>query len=107
MQDVLVVGKEFYDLPVKEKEGFYSEDPNQNCRLKSSINYDKEKVHFWRDSFRHPCHPLEDYIHEWPQNPTQYRYKDITCQNYSSQSQICIIWTSLSSCSGDRNLLLP
>ncbi|PSR86012.1 Protein DOWNY MILDEW RESISTANCE like [Actinidia chinensis var. chinensis] len=73
MQDVLVVGKEFFDLPVKEKERFYSEDPNQNCRLKSSINYDKEKVHFWRDSFRHPCHPLEDYIHEWPQNPTQYR----------------------------------
>ncbi|GFZ13545.1 hypothetical protein Acr_23g0019300 [Actinidia rufa] len=73
MQDVLVVGKEFYDLPVKEKERFYSEDPNQNCRLKSSVNYDKEEVHFWRESFRHPCHPLEDYIHEWPQNPTRYR----------------------------------
>ncbi|XP_057507935.1 hyoscyamine 6-dioxygenase-like [Actinidia eriantha] len=73
MQDVLVVGKQFFDLPVEEKERFYSEDTNQKCRLKSSINYDEEKVHFWRESFRHPCHPLEDYIHEWPQNPARYR----------------------------------
>ncbi|PSS14005.1 Protein DMR6-LIKE OXYGENASE 2 like [Actinidia chinensis var. chinensis] len=73
MQDVLVVGKEFFDLPGEEKERFYSEDTNQKCRLKSSLNYDEEKVHFWRESFRHPCHPLEDYIHEWPQNPARYR----------------------------------
>ncbi|PSR94860.1 Protein DMR6-LIKE OXYGENASE 1 like [Actinidia chinensis var. chinensis] len=73
MQDVLVVGKEFFDLPMKEKERFYSEDPKQSYGLRTSLNYDQEKVHFWRDNFRHPCHPLEDYIHDWPQNPARYR----------------------------------
>ena len=81
MQDVLVVGKEFFDLPVKE-ERFYSEDPNRTCQLRTSINYDEEKVHFWRDNFRHPCHPLEDYIHEWPQNPARYRYDHITLPKF-------------------------
>ncbi|GFY99580.1 hypothetical protein Acr_13g0009800 [Actinidia rufa] len=79
MQDVLVVGQGVLDLPVEEKERFYSEDPNQKCRLRTSISYDEEKVHFWRDNFRHPCHPLEDYIHDWPQNPARYRWLGLEC----------------------------
>jgi isopenicillin N synthase-like dioxygenase len=73
MKDVLVVAKEFFDLPLEEKERFYSEDPNQTCRLKTSIDFAKEKVHFWRDSLRHPCHPLEEHIQQWPENPARYR----------------------------------
>ncbi|XP_058208432.1 hyoscyamine 6-dioxygenase-like [Rhododendron vialii] len=74
MKDALVVAKEFFDLPVEEKERFYSEDPHQSgCMLKTSIDFPKEKFHFWRDNLRHPSHPLEDHIHRWPENPARYR----------------------------------
>ncbi|KAG5567441.1 hypothetical protein RHGRI_002854 [Rhododendron griersonianum] len=73
MKDVLVVAKEFFDLPAEEKQRFFSEDPNQTCRMKTSIDFAREKVHFWRDSLRHPCHPLEEHIQQWPENPARYR----------------------------------
>lgn len=74
MKDVLVVAKEFFDLPAEEKERFYSEDPHdQGCRLRTSIDFANEKFHFWRDSLRHLCHPLKDQIHHWPENPARYR----------------------------------
>ncbi|PSR94857.1 2'-deoxymugineic-acid 2'-dioxygenase [Actinidia chinensis var. chinensis] len=73
MRDVVVVGQEFFELPVKEKERFYYRDPKQICKFKTSINYEQEEVHFWRENFTHPCHPLEDYIDHWPQNPVRYR----------------------------------
>lgn len=75
MKDALVVVKEFFDLPVEEKERFYSEDPNWiSCVVKTSIDFRKEKFHFWRDTLRHRTHPLEDHIHHWPENPARYRY---------------------------------
>ncbi|GMP99493.1 hypothetical protein CsSME_00046941 [Camellia sinensis var. sinensis] len=73
MKDALIVGKEVFELPEKDKEKFYSVDPKQNCGFKTSIDYNNEKVHYWRDNFRHPCHPVEDHIHRWPSNPPRYR----------------------------------
>ncbi|KAH7862949.1 hypothetical protein Vadar_011444 [Vaccinium darrowii] len=74
MKDVLVVAKEFFDLPVEEKQRFCSEDPlEQACSLKTSIDFANEKVHFWRDTLRHNCHPLEEHIQQWPENPARYR----------------------------------
>ncbi|XP_052169970.1 hyoscyamine 6-dioxygenase-like isoform X2 [Diospyros lotus] len=74
MDDTLSVFKEFFSLPAKYKASFFSNDPDKACRLYSStLNYDKEEHHYWRDNFTHRCHPLEDYIHLWPQKPTRYR----------------------------------
>ncbi|KAA8550769.1 hypothetical protein F0562_002453 [Nyssa sinensis] len=73
MRDVLIVAKKFFELPAEDKASLYSEDPKQCCRLYTSIDYATEKVHFWRDNLRHPCHPLKDHLHHWPQKPTQYR----------------------------------
>lgn len=74
IRDVVVVAEEFFEMPAEEKKDFYSDDPKRSCRLYTSIDYDKEKVHFWRENLRHPCHPLEDHIQFCPQNPTSYRY---------------------------------
>lgn len=74
IQDVLEVAKEFFELPAKDKEKFYSDDPKQSCRLYTSIDYLKEKVHYWRDNLRHPCYPVEENMQFWPEKPTQYRY---------------------------------
>ncbi|XP_052169944.1 2'-deoxymugineic-acid 2'-dioxygenase-like isoform X2 [Diospyros lotus] len=75
MNDVLTMGAEFFNLPEKDKARYYSERSQspEVCRLKTSNDYADEKVHFWRDNFRHPCHPLEDYIQHWPENPPRYR----------------------------------
>ncbi|MBA0611627.1 hypothetical protein Godav_012299 [Gossypium davidsonii] len=74
MNDTMNVFKEFFELPAEDKADLYSEEFNRPCKLyTSSANYDGDKVHLWRDSLRHPCHPLEECIKIWPQKPTRYR----------------------------------
>ncbi|KAL4585767.1 hypothetical protein LXL04_010393 [Taraxacum kok-saghyz] len=75
IDDTMKVAKDFFDLPDEEKAKVYSTDSNKTCRLfTSSYTYDKEQLHFWRDNLRHPCHPLDECIHLWPENPTNYRH---------------------------------
>lgn len=74
MSDVLEVAEEFFELPNEDKASFYSEDPKRRCRLYTSIDYDNEKVHFWRDNLRHPCHPVDEHVQCWPEKPARYRY---------------------------------
>ncbi|XAR61115.1 Hyoscyamine (6S)-dioxygenase [Bertholletia excelsa] len=71
MQDVLKIGKEFIDLSSEEK--LESVQISGDYRLKSSIDYNNEKVHYWRDNFRHPCHPLDEHLQRWPKKPARYR----------------------------------
>ncbi|KAJ0053173.1 hypothetical protein Pint_01753 [Pistacia integerrima] len=73
MRDELTVAKEFFELPAEDNASLYSEDPKQSCRLYTSIDCVKEKVHFWRDNLRHPCHPVEEHMQFWPAKPAQYR----------------------------------
>lgn len=73
MLDVLKVAKEFFHLPDEDKVSFYSEDLSKPSRLTTSIDYGREKVHFWRDKLHHSCHPLEEYVKDWPTSPTRYR----------------------------------
>ncbi|EXC31935.1 Hyoscyamine 6-dioxygenase [Morus notabilis] len=73
LQDALKVAKEFFGLPDEDKAILFSDDPKKSCRLYTSIDYMKEEVHYWRDSLRHPCHPLEEHRQFWPEKPAQYR----------------------------------
>ncbi|XP_071738170.1 hyoscyamine 6-dioxygenase-like [Rutidosis leptorrhynchoides] len=74
IDDTIKVIEEFFDLPNEEKAQLFSTDQNKACRLyTSSYNYNTEKVHFWRDGLRHPVHPLDEWVHLWPEKPTNYR----------------------------------
>ncbi|KAI5315795.1 hypothetical protein L3X38_044971 [Prunus dulcis] len=73
LHNVMNVGKEFFELPSEDKASLYSEDARQSCRLYTSIDYVREQVHYWRDTLRHPCHPLEEHIDFWPQKPASCR----------------------------------
>lgn len=73
MHDALDVVDEFFELPAEDKASIYSDDPKQSCRLYTSINYQKEKIHYWRDALRHPCHPLKERMQFWPEKPARYR----------------------------------
>lgn len=84
MQDVLKIGKEFFDLSLEEK--LESVQISGDYRLKSSIDYNNEKVHYWRDNFRHPCHPLDEHLQRWPKKPARYRYLN---EKYSPDQVFC------------------
>ncbi|XP_004250131.2 hyoscyamine 6-dioxygenase-like [Solanum lycopersicum] len=74
MDDTMNIYKEFFKLPSEYKAKFYSNDINKSCRLCSStLAYDTEEFHYWRDNFTHHCYPLEEYIMTWPNKPTKYR----------------------------------
>ncbi|XP_020231529.1 protein DOWNY MILDEW RESISTANCE 6-like [Cajanus cajan] len=74
MNEVRSVFKELFEMPAEEKQKLCSDDPLKACKMfTSNVNYATEKVHLWRDNFWHPCHPLEQWQHLWPQNPTRYR----------------------------------
>ncbi|KAL4596417.1 hypothetical protein ACB092_12G163000 [Castanea dentata] len=97
VHDVADVVKEFFELPAKDKASLYSEDPKQSCRLYTSIDYDSEKVHYWRDTLRHPCHPLEEHIQFWPEKPPHYRE---AVGNYSAEVRKLSLWVLDLICEG-------
>ncbi|KAH6766868.1 2-oxoglutarate and oxygenase superfamily protein [Perilla frutescens var. hirtella] len=82
MEKMLGVSREFFHLPVEEKMKLYSNDPSKTTRLSTSSNIHKEKIHNWRDYLRLHCHPLDNYVNEWPTNPTSF--KEIV-SNYSME----------------------
>ncbi|KAJ9188229.1 hypothetical protein P3X46_003605 [Hevea brasiliensis] len=73
IDEMLRVSKEFFHLPESERLKNYSEDPMKTTRLSTSFNVKTEKASNWRDFLRLHCHPLEDYIQEWPSNPPSFR----------------------------------
>ncbi|CAN6545364.1 unnamed protein product [Malus baccata var. baccata] len=80
LSDTMSVLKEFFELPLEDKASVYSEDPQKSCKLfSSSVHYDAEDVHLWRDVLRHTCHPLVEYLQDWPQQPSRYRELVGTC----------------------------
>ncbi|KEH18558.1 putative flavanone 3-dioxygenase [Medicago truncatula] len=73
INNMMSVSKEFFNLPESERMKNYSDDPLKTTRLSTSFNVKTEKVSNWRDYLRLHCHPLEDYVHEWPANPPSFR----------------------------------
>ncbi|KAK2401550.1 protein DOWNY MILDEW RESISTANCE [Trifolium repens] len=74
MKETMSVFKEIFQMPEEYKKKLCTNDPSKPCKMfTSSFNYATEKVHLWRDSLRHPCYPLEQWQHIWPENPTTYR----------------------------------
>ncbi|CAL5206904.1 unnamed protein product [Lathyrus oleraceus] len=74
MKETMSVFKQVFQMPDEYKHSSYLDDDLKTCKIfTSSLRYETEKVHLWRDSLRHPSHPLEQWQHLWPQNPITYR----------------------------------
>ncbi|KAF8780188.1 hypothetical protein HU200_001853 [Digitaria exilis] len=73
MAAMLAVAYDFFRLPPEEKAKLYSDDPAKKMRLSTSFNVRKETVRNWRDYLRLHCHPLEQYVPDWPTNPPSFR----------------------------------
>ncbi|CAL9159581.1 unnamed protein product [Musa hybrid cultivar] len=73
MLRLLVVAREFFHLPPTEKAKLYSDDPTKKVRLSTSSNIRKETIRNWRDYLRIHCYPLEEYVPEWPCDPSSFK----------------------------------
>nr|CAB3488024.1 unnamed protein product [Digitaria exilis] len=73
LEKMMAVGLQFFRLPPEEKEKLYSDEPSKKIRLSTSFNVRKETVHNWRDYLRLHCHPLEEFLPEWPSNPESFK----------------------------------
>ncbi|KAF9620924.1 hypothetical protein IFM89_015321 [Coptis chinensis] len=63
IKDMRGVAEEFFEMPIEDRMPMFSEDPKQVSRFYSSIDYDSEETHYWRDILRHPCYPVESFKH--------------------------------------------
>ncbi|KAJ0512557.1 putative oxoglutarate/iron-dependent dioxygenase, non-heme dioxygenase domain-containing protein [Helianthus annuus] len=74
MEDMMALYDEFFNLPVEDKLGVYSEKLRKGCTLYTSgLEYAKEDVHYWKDTLKHPCHPVEEHSPSWPDKPARYK----------------------------------
>ncbi|XP_058746262.1 hyoscyamine 6-dioxygenase-like [Vicia villosa] len=74
MKQTMSVFEEVFQLPDEYEQIVYNDDPSKTCKkFSSSLRSETEEVHLWRESFRHPAYPLEEWQHLWPENPTSYR----------------------------------
>ncbi|GER24924.1 2-oxoglutarate (2OG) and Fe(II)-dependent oxygenase superfamily protein [Striga asiatica] len=71
MGEACKVMEELFSLPVDE----ISNDANENgwVYMGSTSFATKLGAHLWRDNLKHTCHPLEQSMQNWPQNPKRYR----------------------------------
>ncbi|XP_074304652.1 hyoscyamine 6-dioxygenase-like [Silene latifolia] len=77
MNDAITMFKEVHNLPLEEIAKINKEQDQQNpvCQIyKSSVNFDREQIHYWRNVMRQCCHPLEKCVEFWPKKPEKYRY---------------------------------
>lgn len=75
LEEALSVASNFFDLPTKEKVNLMSNDVYKPIRYCTSIKDGVDKVQFWRVFLKHYANPLKDWIHMWPENPSDYREK--------------------------------
>ncbi|KAL8213956.1 hypothetical protein R6Q57_003405 [Mikania cordata] len=74
MDQTTALFKQFFSSSAEFKARFYSNDLNASCRLyTSTLNYENEEVHYWRDNLTHRCLPLVDHMNYWPNDPPYYR----------------------------------
>lgn len=73
INDLMKVAREFFELPMEERNKFISEDMKKAVRYGTSFNYLKDQVYCWRDFLKHYCHPLDKMLPLWPSNPSDYR----------------------------------
>ncbi|GFP82898.1 hyoscyamine 6-dioxygenase [Phtheirospermum japonicum] len=70
MNEAVKVLEELFSLPVNE----ISKEANENGWVyMGSTSFAAKGAHLWRDNLKHPCHPLEQSMQNWPQKPKRYR----------------------------------
>ncbi|KAK9276432.1 hypothetical protein L1049_005965 [Liquidambar formosana] len=65
---------EFFQLHHEERAHISSNDRTKPVRVSNFyLKEGQDKVTMWSETFSHPWHPIDDFIHLLPKNPPQYR----------------------------------
>lgn len=70
IEEATKVLEELFNLPSDE---LSKEAKARGFAYMGSTDFFTQGSYLWRDNIKHPCHPLEDCISRWPQNPPRYR----------------------------------
>ncbi|CAM8891542.1 unnamed protein product [Rhodiola kirilowii] len=74
IQDMLNMAREFHELPIEDRANMCSDDKTQVCRHFTSLDYEHEDVHYWRNVLvHHECQPKAELNHLFPENPSRLR----------------------------------
>ncbi|KAJ6838223.1 protein DOWNY MILDEW RESISTANCE 6-like [Iris pallida] len=64
----------FFGLPVEDKAGYCSDDPNRLPILSTGAAvYRSSGRSYWRDFLRLSCYPVEEFMHLYPEKPPEFR----------------------------------
>ncbi|KAL3644960.1 hypothetical protein CASFOL_010140 [Castilleja foliolosa] len=71
INEAVKVLEELFNMPIDE----ISKEANENgfVYMGSTSFATIKGAHLWRDNIKHPCHPLELSMQNWPQKPKRYR----------------------------------
>ncbi|CAK9309924.1 unnamed protein product [Citrullus colocynthis] len=73
INETMKILKEFHAMSLEDKERECSKDPDKSCKFyTSSQYYDNEQTHNWREALTFKCHPLDKYVHFWPEKPPKF-----------------------------------
>nr|XP_043614348.1 flavanone 3-dioxygenase 3-like [Erigeron canadensis] len=75
LDDALGTAFGFFNLPTTEKTRYMSNDVHKPVRYGTSLKDGVDKTQFWRIFLKHYAHPLNDWIQQWPDKPSDYRDK--------------------------------
>lgn len=74
MFDTVRVFKEFFGMPVEEKEKVLLEDAKNGFKLYTSTgDYFSHDFKYWKDTLHIPC-DLRSQTQTWSEKPQKYRY---------------------------------
>lgn len=73
IKGALSVASGFLNLTTEEKAKYMSNDVHKPVRYGTSIKDGVDKVQFWRIFLKHYSHPLNQWIHMWPDSPLDYK----------------------------------
>ncbi|KAL6125892.1 hypothetical protein ACLB2K_073943 [Fragaria x ananassa] len=91
MKDALSAANEFFNLPVEDKMLLGSDNVHAPVRYGTSINHAVDKNHFWRDFIKHYSHPISEWIHLWPSNPSSYKVTRLLWRITASLQRLTIL----------------
>ncbi|XP_057836586.2 protein DMR6-LIKE OXYGENASE 1 [Cryptomeria japonica] len=88
MKSMMDIAREFFEMPVEDRACLYSENPWQAARVSTSFNVTEDKFYNWKDSLRHLCNPVEEFINSWPEKPALYRE---VAGKYSKEIRVLVL----------------
>lgn len=72
IEGMVNVSKQFFELPLSEREKYMSADMTAPVRYGTSFNQTNDGVLCWRDFLKLTCQPMPQALSHWPSSPLEF-----------------------------------